>query len=83
MREFHHGCIVSVYDKNGNFEMRARIAGRHKVVGGSYMYDVEPLAEYSLKLRECGIPEARIRKHYIPPHLVENNKHINDLVGCA
>lgn len=79
MTELHHGCVVSVYDHNGRFELSGRIAGRHKIVGGAYIYDIEPLAEYSLKRRICGIPESRVRVHYVPPYLVEiAPKHIDD-----
>lgn len=69
---YHHHDLVSVYDRNGNFDYRGRISGRHKLVNGAYQYDVDPLQEFSMKRRECGIHESRVRKHYVAPHLVVN-----------
>lgn len=73
----HHGDLVSVYDYNGRFELRGKIVGVHRT--SPAFYDVMPLSEYSLKSRINGICASRVRKHFIPLHLVTNEpQHIDD-----
>jgi len=73
----HHNDYVSVYDRNGKFEMRGYIVGIYGL--NPEYYDVQPAHEYSLKKRICGLPAARVRKHYVAPHMVkDSNRHIND-----
>lgn len=50
-----------MYDARGNFELRGTIVGRHKVVGGDCVYDVQPRHRGSLTSRVCGIPGSRLR----------------------
>lgn len=73
----HHGDLVSLYDYNGNFECRGHIVGINRS-NPSY-FDIQPCEQYSIKKRMNGIPAARIRKHYVAPHMVdESPKHILD-----
>lgn len=73
----NHGDHVSVYDKNGNFELKGRIVGIYGL--SPDFFDVQPNKEFSMAKRLCGIPSARIRKHYVAPHMVDARpKHSMD-----
>ncbi len=64
---YNHGDRVTVYDRHGNVECRGKIAGRHQIVGGDTIYDIQPDREFSMTARKCGIPAARIRRAGAPP----------------
>jgi hypothetical protein len=75
--KLHHNDYVSVYDKNGNFECRGYIVGIYGLT--PEYYDVQPAEEYSLKKRICGLPAARVRKHFVPDYIIDSSaKHIMD-----
>lgn len=73
----HHGSYVSVYDKNGKFELRGTIVGISH--NNPAYYDVQPAREYTMQSRINGLPAARVRAHYVAPHLIDSEpKHIMD-----
>ena len=57
----YHGQRVIVYDAKGRYECRGVIVGRHKVVAGDTIYDVQPDQAESMAKRICGIPASQLR----------------------
>lgn len=61
MTVWNHGDEVMVSDDKGNYEFRGKVVGRHKIVGGDYIFDVQPNRAESMSRRICGIPSSRLR----------------------
>ncbi len=53
------GDEVMVFDEHGNYELRGKIVGVHRI--SPPIYDVHPNRAESLSKRICGIPESRLR----------------------
>ena len=78
-----HGDEVMVFDSKGNYELRGVIVGRHKIVGGDYIFDIQPNRQESLSKRLCGVPESRLRSVSRPIKAYERGpltdpKHVLD-----
>jgi hypothetical protein len=56
-----YGTYVCIIDRHGNIEDRGTIVGRHRVVGGGMIYDIQQRGERSMSKRICGVAENRIR----------------------
>jgi hypothetical protein len=73
----HIGSHVSVYTHNGKFELRGNVVGINR--SNPPFYDVQPMHEFSMIGRINGIPAARVRAHYVAPHMIDTSpKHILD-----
>ena len=59
--EFNHDDVVLVVDRNGKFDFRGKIAGRHDSNAGR-RYDVQPEGEVSLSKRVNNLPEHQLRR---------------------
>lgn len=55
------GDEVMVSDRHGNYEFRGVIVGRHMIVGGDAIYDVQPNRTKDLPQRKVGIPGTQLR----------------------